>query len=88
MTNAVYNAQCQYLGSGSTACGSPSVVSKSYCVQHVWLVYKEGSNILRRKDTKRYDFLSQLVSDFNAVAEELEAEGWTPEWDGSVDQRR
>ena len=84
MTNAVYNPECQYLGEHTTACGHASVANKSYCAEHVWLVYKEGSNILRRKDTNRYNFLTQLVSDFNQAAEELEAEGWCPEWQGEV----
>ena len=84
MTNAVYNPQCQYMGEHTTACGCASVAGKSYCAEHVWLVYKEGSNVQRRKDTRRYDQLTLLISDFNAAAEELEAEGWTPDWDGSI----
>ena len=88
MTNTYYNSQCQYIGAQDTVpyttCGCASVQGKSYCSEHVWLVYKEGSNVQRRKDTRRYDFLTQLISDFNAAAEELEAEGWTPEWNGEV----
>jgi|AntAceMinimDraft_11_1070367.scaffolds.fasta_scaffold00684_13 hypothetical protein len=84
MTNTVYNKECQYLGAQAKPCGCTSVAHKSYCAEHVWLVYKEGSNILRKKDTKRYSQLQIIVDDFNAVLEELEAEGWTVEWDGSV----
>lgn len=85
MTN---NTGCQYIGEQAstpyTHCGCATVAGKSYCAEHVWLVYKEGSNVPRRKDTKRYQALTQLISDFNQAAEELEAEGWQPEWDGSV----
>jgi len=86
MTNI--NTGCQYIGEQAstpyTHCGCATVAGKSYCAEHVWLVYKEGSNVPRRKDTKRYQMLTQLISEFNQAAEELEAEGWQPEWDGSV----
>ena len=82
------NSQCQWIGAQEstpyTHCGCATVQGKSYCAEHVWLVYKEGSNVQRRKDTKRYRMLTQLISDFNQAAEELEAEGWQPDWDGSI----
>lgn len=82
MTNCTYIGNTTY--SNATCCNKPAVHGKSYCKDHVFLVYKEGSNIQRKKDTKRYDRIQQLVDDFNQALEELEAEGWTPEWDGSV----
>lgn len=79
---------CTYIGNAtrtqSTPCCQPAVHGKSYCKDHVFLVYKEGSNVQRKRDTKRYDRIQQIVDDFNQALEELEAEGWTPEWDGSV----
>ena len=77
---------CQWLGHTSMqpTCTHATVKGRSYCADHIWLVYKEGSNVTRKKDARRYDHIQQLVDDFNSALEELEAEGWTPEWTGEV----
>jgi hypothetical protein len=41
--------ECQYIGSGQTEapfklCGCKPFPGKSYCEDHVWLVYKKGSS--------------------------------------------
>jgi hypothetical protein len=42
-------------------------------------MYVKGSALRKRKkDTRRADAIRQLISDFNAAVEELEAEGFDP----------
>jgi hypothetical protein len=42
-------------------------------------MYVKGSALRKRhKDTRKANALRQLVSDFNAVIEELESEGFDP----------
>lgn len=76
--------QCTWVGDGE-GCTHTALEGKSYCAEHYALVYKVGSGVKRKKDTRRYTAVQIIVDDFNAVLEELEAEGWTPEWSGSVE---
>jgi hypothetical protein len=41
----------------------------------VWLVYKEGSAVKRRKDRARYDQIRLWEGLFEEAVEQLEAEG-------------
>jgi hypothetical protein len=43
----------------------------------VWLVYKEGSAVKRKKDHARYDRVRMWEGLFEEAVEELEAEGMT-----------
>jgi hypothetical protein len=43
----------------------------------VWLVYKEGSAVHRKKDHARYDRVRMWEGLFEQAVEELEAEGMT-----------
>ncbi len=76
--------QCTWQGQDGLGCTHTALAGKSYCAEHYPLVYKVGSAVKRKKDTSRYDRIQMLIDDFNAVLEELEAEGWTPEWEGEV----
>jgi len=78
---------CTYLGpaydarthKGATPyCGLHDLVQGTlYCTQHYERMYQKGSALRKRhKDTRRADAVRQLVSDFNAVIEELENEGF------------
>jgi len=78
---------CTYLGpdydprtsrSAPPYCGCKTLVEGTlYCEEHYSLMYQKGSALRKRKkDTRRADALRQLVSDFNAAVEELEAEGF------------
>ena len=82
---------CQWIGSEQTqtpytqACANTTVNKHvSYCTEHLPLVYRAGSAVRRRRDTRRAEQLQQLINDFNSALEELEAEGWTPEWRGEI----
>ena len=80
---------CTYLGpdydprthKGATPyCGSKDLVDGTlYCTEHHSIMYVKGSALRKRKkDTRRADAIRQLISDFNAAVEELEAEGFDP----------
>ena len=78
---------CTYLGPAYDArshtgpspyCGCKDLVEGTlYCKEHYSLMYVKGSALRKRgKDGRKADALRQLMSDFNAVLEELESEGF------------
>ena len=75
MTNAEHSTTCTYMGSGTHVCGKPTVPGKSYCEEHVWLVYQKGSGVQRKKDTRQAHSLRDIINDMNEVYEELLLEG-------------
>lgn len=81
---------CTYMGTSTTPCGCPTVYAKSYCIEHVALVYKTGTARARRvKDTKTAAAVWDLESEFNAAVEELIAEGYDfaePTWDCELEE--
>jgi hypothetical protein len=89
MTNTAASTTCTYLGSSLIPCGCPTVYSKSYCIEHVGLVYKIGTARARRvKDIKVAAAVWDLESEFNAAVEELILEGHDfaePTWDCAVE---
>jgi hypothetical protein len=78
MTNITALDTCTYLGNSLTPCGcSPTVLGKSYCEEHVFLVYKQGTaRAKRKKDLRVAAAVWDLEAEFNAVVEELIAEGY------------
>jgi hypothetical protein len=65
------------MGMSHTACGCATVLGKSYCAEHVELVYKAGTARARRvKDVKVAAAVWDLESEFNAAIEELILEGY------------
>ena len=90
---------CTYLGpdydarthkGASPYCGCKDLVQGTlYCLEHYERMYVKGSALRKRtKDIRRANAVRQLVSDFNAAVEELEAEGFdfdmTPVDEGMV----
>ena len=76
------NPTCTYIGADAgynalkPTCCEPSVEGKSYCAEHVWLVYQKGSaSGRRRKDAARAAAVWDVESAFNEAVEELMAEG-------------
>ena len=66
---------CTYLGDSLTACGCATVPGRSYCEEHLWLVYRQGTAITRRKDTRTANAVWDLQSELNSIVEELIEEG-------------
>jgi len=76
---------CQYIGQDATehstrlhpTCTAPSVKGRSYCEEHLWLVYQKGSATARRKkDLRVAASVWDIESEFNAAVEELVSEGF------------
>jgi len=74
---------CQWIGSDADytrlqpTCCAPAVEGKSYCTEHVWQVYKQGSAQGRRKkDIKIASDVRLWESLFNDAVQELEEEGF------------
>ena len=69
-------------------CGCQDLVNDTlYCAEHYERMYVKGSALRKRhKDQRRANALRQLVSDFNAAVEELEAEGFDLYSDGDFDR--
>jgi len=72
MPNELKVTGCQYTG-----CSCPDTVeNKSYCEDHVWLVYQKGSALSRRpKDQVRAGNIQMWESLFNEAVEQLMDEG-------------
>jgi len=84
-TTAAALDSCTYMGNALVACGCATVLGKSYCQEHVFLVYKQGTARARRvKDQRVAAAVWDLEAEFNAAVEELVAEGYNfdePTWD-------
>lgn len=84
----LYNdyTECQYLGNNLRPCckGKP-VLGRSYCAEHIGLVYQAGTaRARRRKDERVAAAVWDIESEFNAAVEELIEEGYDPaepRWD-------
>ena len=74
--------QCQYIGTEQQGpsyrmlCLCPTVEHRSYCEEHLALVYQAGTaRARRRKDIRVANSVWDIESEFNAAVEELESEG-------------
>jgi hypothetical protein len=67
--------ECTYLGEHTTACGCPTVEGRSYCADHLWLVYKQGTAITRKKDARTAAAVWDLRAELDSIIEELIEEG-------------
>ena len=75
--NSLVIEACTYMGNNLTACGCQVVKGRSYCEEHLWLVYKQGSNLTtRKKDIKVANDVRLWESLFNEAVEELVDEGF------------
>lgn len=69
--------QCEWTETidGGPRCTQESVKGRSYCKDHVWLIYEKGTALGRRKkDARKAELLRSIMSDLNEVAEESDVE--------------
>ncbi len=67
---------CTWIGQGE-CCTQASIEGRSYCTDHIWLVYKEGTRLARRKkDLKTVDSVRTWQTLMDEAVQELEEEGW------------
>jgi hypothetical protein len=74
---------CTYIGDGS-GCTGAVVLGRSYCAEHLWLVYKQGTAQVRKKDKRTAAAVWDLESEFNQAVQELVEEGYDfdePRWE-------
>lgn len=70
------NFGCTWIGQGE-GCSHTAVKDRSYCEEHLWLVYRKGTALGRRKkDLKVVDSVRTWQTLFEEAVEELEAEGF------------
>ena len=67
-------SKCEWIGQGER-CSKEAVKDRSYCQDHVWLVYQQGTSVRRRKDKQRADIVFELQSLLDQAIAELESEG-------------
>ena len=68
--------QCQYLGSSAVCtCSEPVVQGRSYCEEHLWMVYKAGSAVVRKKDIRTAQAVWDLEAELSDIIEQLIEEG-------------
>ena len=68
--------RCTYLGNALKPCGCKTVLGKSYCAEHIFLVYQKGTAVHRRKDKKTASAVWDLESELNQAIQELVDEGY------------
>lgn len=67
---------CTYIGDG-TGCTLECLPGKSYCDQHYFLVYKQGTaRAKRKKELSIVDKVRMVEDLLNEAVTELEAEGF------------
>jgi len=68
---------CTYLGNSTTACGCTTVMGKSYCAEHIYIVYKQGTaRAKRKKELTTVDKVRMVEELMHEAIAELEAEGF------------
>ena len=74
---------CTYIGPSAedtvrlqpTCCASV-VPGRSYCADHLFVVYKQGTAVHRKKDKRTAESVWNIQDAFNEAITELEAEGF------------
>lgn len=66
---------CTYIGTGQ-GCTHSALEGKHYCEQHYALVYRVGSGVQRRKDTRQAARVRLVQELMQSAIEQLEAEGF------------
>lgn len=82
---------CQYIGGTGHAptCTHQSLVGRSYCAEHLALVYKAGTaRATRKKELRTVDKVRLVESLFNEAIEQLEAEGFDCYGDSELKSNR
>lgn len=65
------------MGNSTTACGCPTVMGKSYCAEHIYIVYKQGTaRAKRKKELTTVDKVRMVEELMHEAIAELEAEGF------------
>ena len=91
MTTAHTEHQCQYIGGTGfqPTCRHNSLEGRSYCAEHLAMVYKAGTaRATRKKELRTVDKVRIVESLFNDAIEQLEAEGFDCYGDSELKSNR
>ena len=92
MTNTAHTEhQCQYIGGTGfqPTCTHNSLEGRSYCAEHLAMVYKAGTaRATRKKELRTVDKVRLVESLFNEAIEQLEAEGFDCYGDSELKSNR
>jgi hypothetical protein len=77
-THPMKSQCCSWIGSEHTSpsCSLQALEGKSYCEQHQWQVYQQGTAVKRRKDRVRYSNVRQIEELMEEAINELIEEGY------------
>jgi len=67
--------KCEWIGEGE-GCDHLAVEGRSYCEQHLWLVYQQGTAVKRKKDLRTVDSVRTWTTLMDEAVQELEDEGY------------
>jgi hypothetical protein len=68
---------CAWIGEHTEpSCSLQALEGKSYCEQHQWRVYQQGTAVKRRKDRVRYSNVRQIEELMEEAINELIEEGY------------
>jgi len=71
--------ECQWIGNSPTlqpSCSCKVVPGRSYCEEHLWQVYQQGTAMRKRKkDIRRAEAYWNLESELHDIVSELVEEG-------------
>jgi hypothetical protein len=67
---------CTYLGAGPKPCGCACVQGKSYCEEHMWIVYQKGTAVHRKKDIARAQAVWDIEACMHEAIDQLIEEGF------------
>ena len=67
---------CQWIGQGE-GCTALAQAGRSYCTEHLWLVYQQGTALgRRRKDLRTVESVRTWQTLMDEAVQELEEEGY------------
>ena len=68
---------CAWIGHNDQGCTHAAIAGRSYCEQHIWLVYQQGTALARRKkDLRTVDSVRTWQTLMDEAVQELEEEGY------------
>ena len=73
-------ATCAYIGSTDynvlqPTCCTPALKGRAYCEEHLWMVYKKGTAVHRKKDIRTADHVRMIEQLMTEAIEELIEDG-------------
>lgn len=67
---------CTWIGPDDQGCTHTAVAGRSYCEQHLWRVYQQGTAVKRKKDLRTVDSVRMWTTLMDEAVQELEDEGY------------